>query len=319
MKKSIPLLLFFLTGLVAGFFVKNVIIFNRNTPLYSIIRSPNKKLTNPLIDCEQYESSALIKINTLKREVEEIIKKYPSVNIALYYRNLNNGPWFGINESSQFSPHSLLKVPILIAYLKKAESDPEVLNKKINYSGKQSISKNIFSQDQLTPNNEYTVDELLNRMVSLSDNTALELLYKNIDENYIKAIHQELDIPYPNNTTPNDYLTVRTYASLFRILYNATYLSRDMSEKALHYLLQSDFTQGIRTSLPKNTTTALKYGVMPASKDSPATQLHECGIIYAKNNPYILCIMTKGNDLKTAVKFINEASKLIYQEVTKSK
>lgn len=311
-----PCIISLLLGIGLGYYFQ-FIFSNKKEISYNISRSREVNLTNPLIDCEQYESSALLKVNTLKKKVEKLIKDY-QIDISLYYRNLNNGPWFGINESTQFSPHSLLKVPILIAYLKKAEFEHDILVKRIQFLGTQTVSQNLLKTDQLKPNTTYTVDELLERMISLSDNTALELLYKNIEESYIISVHKELDIPYPNNSTPSDYLTVRSYASLFRILYNSTYLSRSMSEKALSYLLKSDLTEGIRSSLPKEVKTALKYGIMPAGENAK-TQFHECGIIYANKNPYILCIMTKGNDLKVANKFMHDASKLIYEEITKIK
>ncbi len=53
------------------------------------------------------------------------------MTIGIYVRNLNNGPWFGINEDEKYSPASLMKVPILITFLKWIESDPNILTRKI--------------------------------------------------------------------------------------------------------------------------------------------------------------------------------------------
>jgi beta-lactamase class A len=316
-KQTIIIITTLIIGIIVGISINKIL--PKSFSGYTILRSQDKNLTNPLIDCEQYESNAIIPVNTLKKKVESLISDYADIhNIAVYYRDLNNGPWFGINETSQFSPHSLLKVPILIAYLKKAETDPTLLIQKIKFTGIQSISNNLLQKDQLIPNTEYTVEELISRMIAYSDNSSLELLYKNIDQKYIIAIHKELDIPYPDNSTPADYLTVRMYAGLFRILYNSTYLSRNMSEKALKYLLTSDLTHGMRSGLPKTVKAALKYGIMPKG-ESNYTQFHECGIIYAEKHPYILCVMTKSTNLEKAVNFMRDLSKLVYEEVTNVK
>ena len=63
----------------------------------------------------QYKVNALIE-NTLKRS--------DVAAVSVYFRDLNNGNWFGIREHDKFSPKSLLKLPLMIAYFKWAESNP---------------------------------------------------------------------------------------------------------------------------------------------------------------------------------------------------
>jgi beta-lactamase class A len=49
--------------------------------------------------------------------------------------------------------------------------------------------------------------------------------------------------------------------------------------------------------------------------DANEKQLHESAIIYLDNNPYLLTIMTKGNDMKKLPDVINQISALIYQNM----
>ncbi|MDQ5968539.1 MAG: beta-lactamase class [Patescibacteria group bacterium] len=65
------------------------------------------------------------------------------MTIGIYVRNLNNGPWFGINENEKYSPASMMKVPILITFLKWIEQDSLVLDKKI-FISKDSTSLNQY-------------------------------------------------------------------------------------------------------------------------------------------------------------------------------
>ena len=46
-------------------------------------------------------------------------------------------------------------------------------------------------------------------------------------------------------------------------------------------------------------------------------QLHDCGIIYHKSRPYLLCVMTYGKYFLKEVDIIKEISAIVYQEVDK--
>jgi len=300
-------------------FLANQFLFSKEDSLQKaiFIRSSQKnQLTNPLLDCEFFNPSLNLKTNLIKKDVEKLIENYSDIvsDVSVYYRDLNNGPWFGINERDKFAPASLLKVPVMIAYLKLAEENPLVLSQKIKYSGGYDLYKNLPEKETLTQSADYTVDDLIYRMIALSDNLAFELLLNNIPEANIQKVHEELAIIYPDVKTPEDYISVKSYSSLFRVLYNSTYLSQTMSEKALQYLQKSNFHIGIQASLPKNISTALKYGFCDIDQNY-LSQVHECGIIYHPKNPYLLCIMTKGNNLDVLVEIIKNISGVIFEEI----
>ena len=59
---------------------------------------------------------------------------------------------------------------------------------------------------------------------------------------------------------------------------------------------------------------AHKYGVLVVPQTATTTasdQLHDCGVVYYPNHPYLLCIMTSGNNLagqQTTLKDISAAA-----------
>lgn len=297
-------------------FILGIIIgsgFKKNDNSFKINRSLKNRLTNPLLDCEIYESNQNTKVNQIKKEVMGLIdSNYDSIKeISVYFRDLNNGPSFGINENNKFAPASLLKVPLMIAYLKQSETDSELLNKKIEYKGVHNLSENLPEADNLKPGESYDVNDLIYRMIAYSDNLSFELLLNNINQDSIKKVHQDLDLIYPDSNTPEDYISVKSYAGLFRVLYNSTYLNRETSEKALNYLTKSDFHLGIEAGVPKNTVVALKFGVRDIQAD--VMQMHDCGIVYDLKKPYLLCIMTKGSDQNKLIQIIKDVSELVYK------
>jgi hypothetical protein len=64
---------------------------------------------------------------------------------------------------------------------------------------------------------------------------------------------------------------------------------------------------------------AAKFGeYIEKDKGGNYKQLHEFGIVYHPRSPYILGIMTRGNDFEKQAETIREISRLIYTEVGKT-
>ena len=105
----------------------------------------------------------------------------------------------------------------------------------------------------IVPGRTYTVEQLLEYMIKYSDNNATALLDANIDPDTLARVYGDLGIPSEDDVTlaNADFITAHQISTLFRVLYNATYLSRDDSEKALQLMSQVSFTQGIVAGVAK--------------------------------------------------------------------
>lgn len=279
---------------------------------------------NPLLECENNlisdDNKSLIEI---KKEISSLIdKSLESKDISfasIYFRDLNNGPWFGINEKELFSPASLLKVPLMIAYLKEAESNPEILSETIIFNKNPDYNEqNIKPENQLVLNQEYSIEELIERMIIYSDNDAYDILVNKVDIKKYEKIYQDLgiDISLAKDNPGGDIIKIKEYASLFRVLYNASYLTKEMSEKALFILSQTTYKNGLAKSIPKDITIAHKFGERRYI-ETEKKQLHDCGIVYLPQKPYLVCIMSKGSDFNKLSKFIQDSSHIIYKHLIK--
>jgi beta-lactamase class A len=281
-------------------------------------RRAGTKFTSPLLDCGTKAEFMPGNIAKIKEKTEEEIKKKTADGevsiVSMYFRDLNNGPAFGINEGEKFTPASLMKVPLMIAYLKMAEKDPGLLEKKYTYQSenKNQIIQNITPEVKLQDGKEYSVEEIMRIMVIYSDNNAGNFLLKKVDEKILAGIYSDLDVSIPEQGNSENYMSVKDYAGFFRILYNASYLNVEMSEKALQILSEIDFKDGLVAGVPDGTKVAQKFGERKLENTS---QLHDCGIIYYPYHPYLLCVMTRGNDLKKLGGVISGLSKIVYGEV----
>ncbi len=238
---------------------------------------------------------------------------------SVYFRDLVHGPTFGINELSEFAPASLLKLPLALVYLASAEAQPQLLTTKLRWVGISSLGEQrIRPRVTAESDHEYTIEELLKMMIMYSDNASYETLEQFLSDsphrsNLRLQIFQEIGLINPKDRI-EETITVRGYASLFRILYNISYLNTELSEKLLRWLAESDFDTGIKAGVPKEVVVANKFG----ERDIPGSdikQLHDCGIVYYPGNPYLLCIMTKGNDWGELEGAISMISRMVYEEV----
>lgn len=279
------------------------------------VRNTGYKFISPLLECEYGKSASEINdLYHLQAKLESFIeekKRSGVINSAsVYFRDLNNGPWIGINEHEAFSPASLLKLPVLIAYYKKADFDPDILDKKIKFTDEGGLlTQNFASKRILEEGKEYTIDDLINQMIVYSDNSALRVLLGNIEAKNVAKVTQDIGAETADINTPEDYMTVKGYAGLYRILYNASYIDRDLSEKALELLSRTDFDEGLVAGVPKDITISHKFGERELGNGTK--QLHDCGIVYLRSNPYLLCVMTRGEsfeNLKNVIKGISSTT-----------
>ena len=67
--------------------------------------------------------------------------------------------------------------------------------------------------------------------------------------------------------------------------------------------------------LPKNVAASHFLGAH-SSPDARRHYAHDCGIIYYKPQPYVLCVMTRGEDPAWLAGVVKDISRLVYAEVS---
>lgn len=313
-------LLIFPLGFAAGRFFrppKNTVIMRANDSTYQFI--------NPLMGVDYIRKDVFTEYKPLQKALKNYIDHRVSVNLAqtvsVYFRDLNSGHWTGVNEDQTFAPASMLKVVLMMAYLRNAEVDSTMLSHKLLYTGSANANDPEYykSSHSLEVGKFYTVDELISSMILYSDNNAMNLLNQHIDMKYLTAIYNNLNLPTPDSPSDTDFMSASSYARIFRVLYSSTYFSRYISEKALSLLSHTDFRVGLVAGVPSDTKVSHKFGertiLDPVDFHPLFNELHDCGIVYYAKNPYFLCVMTKGHDFKDLQATIADISKLTYDQV----
>lgn len=274
---------------------------------------------NPLLECEVAEGVLDVRKENFHDDLENFVttlKQDQNLSaVAVYFRDLNNGPTFGVGEQQEFFPASLLKVPVMMAYYHRAEHDPALLDLRVTYAAPKEfgVVPTILPREPIVPGESYTIDDLIRRMVVFSDNQALVLLTERLPLNVLRDLFALLGVRSDVLVDADSKLTVKEYASFFRILFNSSYLSRESSERALSLLASTEYNDGLPKGVPAGVVVAHKFG--EAGSGEVERQLHDCGIIYFPTHPYLACIMTRGNDTETLKNAIQDISRFIYQKV----
>lgn len=282
-------------------------------------RGPRRGLIHPLLDIDPSREFRELKPFGYKMSQEiERLRSAGALSAASYYfRDLDNGPTMGLGEGAPFKAASLLKVPVMFAVLKAAEKNPALLDQKIAAQPPlEGLNQFFRPQRPVTAGQEYTVRELLRTMIMGSDNGAARTLIGTLSNAQYLEVFNDLGLRIPDIRDLDDPVTVKEYATFFRILYNASYLGRDQSQLALELLAEAEFKRGLASGVPIGVTVAHKFGETTGADG--VKLLHDCGIVYHESRPYVLCVMTRGADFERLADAIASLSNLAYREVDAS-
>lgn len=325
LSKRIPLYVAFL---ISGFFGATAFIlaprfYSADTPSDSdpsvMICRDNKlrldgyKYIKPLLlvetNCEAPE------LMSIKSELLDLTQSYKANgyarDISLYLRKLNQGEWIEIGEDIKYLPGSLMKVPELITFMKMNEVKPGLLDQKVTYSTPFNYSKTAhYTSKSIELGHTYSIRELLYYMIVYSDNNATILLNQLMDFKTFMKVFTDMGIPEPDMKANEIPITAQHFSRMMRAIFNSTYLSMDDSEFCAELLTKSDFANGIRGGVPENIAMAHKFG----EAGTPGSyNFCESGIVYSGSSPYLLTVMTRGNDMAMLPKIAKDISSKAYQ------
>ena len=278
---------------------------------------------SPFLECAEHLGATTTSLTLVYQRLNTSIKNAQQASgvptLSVYFRDFDNGPWFGLNEDQDFAPASLMKVPVMMAVFKIAEADPTFLKKVVRTPPPEqvnSLAKN-EGDDMVQPDTEYSINELVRYMVTRSDNLATQTILEYVPPATVAGVFSNIGVPV--DPLQSDLsLSTKEYAAFFRVLYNASFLTNEYSEKALTLLSESTFTHAIIAGVPAGVPVAHKWGIRTALGTSTEQQVHDCGIVYYPKHPYLLCVMTRGSDPAAQATLIETISGIVYAEITPS-
>ena len=187
------------------------------------VRSAGYAFIRPLLDCEIRNSKGKNReLKTFKDDIAQLtdglLDEKKAEHISVYFRDLNNGPWFSINPEEDFIPASLLKLPTMISVFRAAEQNPAILGQKLKLPPGfvADLRQTIKPAETLVPGKEYTVDDLVRRMIVYSDNNATKLLNDFLPKGADARTFTDLGISFHKHENRQDWVKNCTAGNSFK-------------------------------------------------------------------------------------------------------
>lgn len=284
------------------------------------IRLSGYRYISPLLICNAEDAIREEQWLDLEGELDNYIANQTDQGIldkgSVYFRQLNTGNYVAVNPEERYYPASLNKIPVMMTAYKMAEADPKFLEKAVTATDSADYNRQqeVKPADWVKMGQKLTMGEVTEKLIRYSDNNAYYLLAQYLNPAVYEKTHRDLRIPLEKDGDDNpDYVTAEEMSYFMRVLYNSTYLDREYSEKALELLTKVDFSDGLVKGVKPGIQIAHKFGLYSQAVNGQieSRELHECGIIYQPNNPYLLCVMTKGKELEELKRVLGEISTLV--------
>lgn len=204
----------------------------------------------------------------------------------------------GVNEELVFESASLIKVLILVEILREVDSGEISLAERIEVKSEdvvdysEMIQKGRFRQ-------YFTVEQLAEGMITVSDNTAANLLIDLVGMKGVNSLARKLRLSHTylarkmmdfhaRSEGAHNLTSAADMVTLLAAIWRGTFLSAKSRRSALDILERQRFNTNIPAALPPGIRVAHKTGELEDTE-------HDAGIVMLPHGSFALAILTQGS------------------------
>ena len=250
----------------------------------------------------------------LENELKEIIEKCDE-DISMLVKNLSSDEiLLNYNEEKIYPSASIIKIPIMIEALSKADDLEIPLLSKIKIKDSDKVDFSIITEQNLM---ECTFLELITWMIISSDNTATNVL---IDILGIDRINDRIKSLGIKNTDlqrkmmdfeaikegKNNFTSLKDILIVMEGLYRGKIINKEVSKRAIDIMKNQRDNSMLIRYITENVVVANKTGELNNLNN-------DVGIFYTKRADYFIGVFVhKVQDNQQACEIIGKLSKKVY-------
>jgi beta-lactamase class A len=240
----------------------------------------------------------------LRRALEPLVAAHAGV-AGVSLRNLATGEALSLRGEEPFPSASLIKIGVLVALLEEVERGRMRLDERVSMLARDRVGGSGILR-HMASGIAPTLEDLAWLMITISDNTATNLILDRLDIRtmwtkmealglprsriHSKTFRRETSIAPDSSvkyglgvTTPDE--TVQ----LLALLHERRAVSPALDSLALAMLYANQDGNGLVRMLPPGTRVARKSGTIERARN-------ECGIMHTPAAPIAVCVMTRENE-----------------------
>lgn len=272
----------------------------------NVIKEPKRS------DEKLYVSSGSLPEDIVER-IEQFAKKYAGYDYGIYARDLKTGFVFSYNSETNIRAASTVKAPFAYYVCLELEKEdcPYTLDSLLEYTEDQYCIGEEGYMNRMPYGSKFTVREVLDANITLSDNVAYYLLHDYFDYKGYNELIRSLGVTVwlDGNSIKWGLYSPRELAIIWQEIYR--YIESDgLYNELLRDLLVGAEYNFTKEALPHYSKIAHKSGFNQFSHCDAAIVYGESSTREIKPNNYVLSVLSAVND------FDPEPNKALIAELT---
>ena len=236
-------------------------------------------------------------------------------------KDLKMGWEWTYNPERLFPSASVVKVPMMVACFQSIQEGRIQLDTQLKLKASDRVAGSGMLKT-MPVGSSFNIQELLQQMITSSDNTAANMLINLLGMDYLNLYFKKTGLSSTNLSRKmmdfsarkkgfENYTTAGDMALLLGKIYRKELLSPELSMECLQLMKQQRIRDRIPARIPKDTVVAHKTGL-------ERFVCHDVGIVFTENGDYLICVLTqrkKQGPSKPAKVFISKVALDVYQYV----
>ncbi|MDD5454845.1 MAG: class A beta-lactamase-related serine hydrolase [Candidatus Ratteibacteria bacterium] len=254
---------------------------------------------------------------TLEQSLSEYVKTFDG-EAGIVIMDLQYGWDISFNKDKLFPSASIVKIPIMVSCFYAIRdgilgSDSTIRVRSMDKTSGSGVLKN------MPAGKEINVSELLELMITRSDNNATNILIERLGFDYFNKSFKSYGVKNTNlsrnmvdlkarNRGIENYTTAEDIALVLKKIYYGETINREISQQCLDLLKGQKINDRIPRHLPAEAVVAHKTGL-------ERFVCHDAGIVYTPHGDFVICALIKHSKStsRSAKEFIANVAKITYR------